>query len=200
MANTDASAANILSDRGLRYKRNILAASLIVTALYWTGAQLGTANLFGVMLPDGKDREATAWVILLVILAYQWLMLSYYGWTDWLTWQQQIKKEFQLSPFSVAIKLRRGAAIYENGARGNLSVDRINVTPHVYGWSEQTTRSGISGYLYRSARENARWRLIIFATFEFGLPYLWSLFSLYIAACMAFGINEPYPTPATPPS
>ncbi len=87
MADPDVSAANILGERGIRYKRNTLAASLIATVLYWTEASLGDVSLFGVSLSNAEDKEATAWTVFFLILIYQWLMLAHYGWGDWLSWR-----------------------------------------------------------------------------------------------------------------
>ncbi len=49
MAET-AATANILGERGLRYKRNVLAASLVVTVILWAGTSLGDVSIFGVSL------------------------------------------------------------------------------------------------------------------------------------------------------
>ncbi len=96
MANPDVSAANILGERGIRYKRNTLAASLIATVLYLTNASLGDVSLFGVSLSNVEDKEAVAWMIFFAILGYQWVMLVYYGWMDWRIWQQRVRETFRL--------------------------------------------------------------------------------------------------------
>jgi len=84
MADPDVSAANILGERGIRYKRNTLVASLIATVLYLTNAALGDVSLFGVSLSNVEDKEAAAWIVFFVILIYHLIMLVYYGWMDWL--------------------------------------------------------------------------------------------------------------------
>ena len=96
MAHLDVSAASILGERGIRYKRNTLAASLIATVLYWTNASLGDVSLFGVSLSNVEDKEAAAWIIFFVILIYHWIMLTYYGWTDWRIWQERVRRTFKL--------------------------------------------------------------------------------------------------------
>ena len=54
----DHASANILGERGLRYKRNTLAISLIVTVLAWTNAPLGEVSLFGVSLSEHTNSES----------------------------------------------------------------------------------------------------------------------------------------------
>jgi len=115
MANLDVSSASILGDRGLRYKRNTLAACLIVTVLYWTDAPLGDVSLFGVSLSNVENKEAAAWLILLAILGYQWVMLTYYGWRDWRVWQRRIRDAFYFSPRHAAFWMRAGSMVWQGG-------------------------------------------------------------------------------------
>ena len=77
--------SNILGERGVRYKRNVLAANLVTTVIFWAGTSLGDVSVFGVSLAKSEieNREVAAWSVLFAILGYQWIMLTYYGLTDW---------------------------------------------------------------------------------------------------------------------
>ena len=190
MATLDIAAASILGERGVRYKRNTLAASLIATVLYWTSAPLGEVSLFGISLSNVEDKEAAAWTIFIVILAYQWAMLTYHGWTDWRVWQQQVRQTFSFSPRNVAFWMNEGVVMWEGGAPSDMIVHKIKVRPQGVKWVVRSRAGGgrtQSGVLPRSARENIRWRLTAFLTLEFGLPFLWGLACLYLALSKIFG-------------
>ena len=106
----DAATANILGERGLRYKRNVLAASLVATVILWAGTSLGDVSIFGVSLvrSEIENKEAVAWGVLFAILGYQWLMLTYYGLTDWRIWRQLIRVSYSLPayPLFMGTKVR----------------------------------------------------------------------------------------------
>jgi hypothetical protein len=90
----------ILGERGMRYKRKVLAASLVAGVIWWAGTSLGEVAIFGVSLAKSKieDRDAAAWVVLLLILGYQWINLIYYGLTDWRAWRNAQWTEYMLPP------------------------------------------------------------------------------------------------------
>ena len=89
----------ILSERGLRYKRNVLAVSLVTTIILYADLSLSEARLFGLSLdrPESAHEEAAAWVVLLGILGYQWLLLGYYGLTDWHVWREAVCSKYGLT-------------------------------------------------------------------------------------------------------
>ena len=189
MSATDVSDANILGERGLRYKRNTLAASLIATVLYWTDAPLGEVNFFGVGLSNVKDQEAVAWTVFLAILGYQWVMLTYYGCRDWSIWQQRIRQTFEISVWALAVWFREGSDMWRDGAPTGLTVSKISTGPDGYRWEARTAdgrQSYSGGHFQHSHRANIRWRLTAFLTIEFGLPCLWGFGCLFIAMSKIF--------------
>ena len=181
MADIDVSGANILSERGVRYKRNTLAASLIATVLYLTNAPLGQVKIFGVGLSNVENQEVAAWTIFLAILGYQWIMLTYYGWRDWRIWQQRIRETFLLSGQNIAFWLI-GAKVWDK-SKSSFKIVSVDESHHtdLHWRSESEEGGGIGAAFSRSDRENIRWRLIAFLTIEFGLPFLWGLGCLCIA-------------------
>ena len=190
MATPDIAAASILGERGVRYKRNTLAASLIATVLYLTRAPLGEVSLFGVSLSNVEDKEAAGWMIFFAILSYQWVMLAYYGWTDWRIWQQQVRRTYKFSPRNVAFWMNDGVVMWEGGAPSNMIVCSIKVRPQGVRWDVRSREGGgrtQNGVIPRSARANIRWRLIAFFTMEFGLPFVWGLACLILALSKILG-------------
>jgi len=193
MADPDASAVNILGERGIRYKRNTLAASLIATVLYWTNASLGDVSLFGVSLSKVQDKEVAAWTIFFAILIYQWIMLTYYGWTDWRIWQQRVRQTFNLPVRNVVFRISEGTVVWQSGVPSEYIISKIENRPADIYWIAQLP-SGTShdGSIRHDERENVRWRLFAFLTIEFGLAFLWGLFCLYLALSKILG----WPMPA----
>lgn len=189
MADADVSDESILGERGLRYKRNTLVASLIATVLYLTDAPLGKAELFGVGLSGVKDQEAAAWGIFLAILGYQLVMLAYYGLMDWRIWQYRIKETFKLSPWNIAFWMREGAKTWEHGLPTNSAIASLSESPQHINWQSRAPNgaSGLRKNLARTDQENIRWRLTAFLTIEFGWPYLWGLACAGIAMTKVFG-------------
>lgn len=188
MSAIDVSATNILSERGVRYKRNALAASLIATVLYWTDAPLGQVNLFGVTLSNVEDQEAAAWTVFLAILSYQWVMLAYYGWRDWRVWQQRIRDTFYLSPVNIAFWMRKGAVMWEHGAASELAITTVSRGSLGINWTAQdpAKHRAQNVRLVYGHQESIRWRLLAFSTIEFGLPFLWGFGCLCIAISKIF--------------
>ena len=182
MADPDVSAANILGERGVRYKRNTLAASLIATVLYWTNASLGDVSLFGVSLSNVQDKEAAAWTVFFVILIYQWIMLTYYGWTDWRIWQKRIRHDLHFSPWNIAAWMKNRAAMWEGGMKTEQAIIKVIKIPGGLHW-EAAKRGAVKTVvdLLNSDREMVRWRLAAFLTVEFGAPFLWGAACLYLA-------------------
>lgn len=184
MAEPDVSAASILGEPGLRYKRNNLAASLIATVLYWTDAPLGDVSLFGVSLANVQDKEATAWLIFFVILCYQWIMLAYYGWVDWRVWQLRIRENFKFSPLNIAFWMKEGAVMWGAGTPTTSVLKEVDRHPNYFIWRAlppEEVQNPTKGHIFYSDRENIRWRLGAFLTIEFGLPFCWGLACLYLA-------------------
>ena len=190
MATLDIAAASILGERGFRYKRNILAASLIATVLYLTNATLGDVTLFGISLSNVEDKEAAAWTIFFAILGYQWVMLAYHGWTDWRIWQQHVRQDFRFSPRNVAFWMNEGVVMWKGGAPSDMIVHKIKVHPQGVKWVVRSRAGGgrtQKGVIPRSAREHIRSRLIAFFTLEFGLPFVWGLACLILASSKILG-------------
>ncbi len=197
MADPDVSAANILGERGIRYKRNTLAASLIATVLYWTEASLGDVSLFGVSLSNAEDKEATAWTVFFLILIYQWLMLAHYGWGDWLSWRDKISREFKFSVWAAAFWIKEGTVMWDRGLPTNKFVTETKSVPHGLSYDAATQREKDAGrsthhdVIRNSDRENIRRRLLVFLTIEFGLPFLWGPACLFLALAKINGWLTP---------
>ena len=177
----DEMSPNILGERGMRYKRNTLAASLIATVLYLTNAPLGEVSLFGVSLSNVEDKEPAAWAIFLVILAYQWVMLIYYGWTDWRIWQSRIRHELHFSPWNIAAWMKKGAAMWAGGMKTEKTIFISKKTTGGLAWTAAARGSSKAGHtLLNNDREMVRWRLAAFLTIEFGAPFLWGAACLFL--------------------
>ena len=193
MASLDVSAASILGERGIRYKRNTLAASLIATVLYWTKAPLGDVSLFGVSLSNVQDKEAAAWTIFFVILIYQWIMLTYYGWTDWRIWQQRVTETFNFSVRNTAFWINKGTPVWQGGTPSDYIIRSTGYSSHHINWSAKNSADvTLGGNVRHDDRALIRWRLLAFLTIEFGLPFLWGLACLYLALSKILG----WPIPA----
>ena len=174
METQDVSALSILGERGIRYKRNTLAASLIATVLFLTNAPLGDVSLFGVSLSSFQDKEAAAWIIFFVILIYQLIMLTYYGWTDWRIWQQRVRATFKLSVRNAAFWIGKGTISLDHGIPTDFIVSYATKDPRNFDWTAISPGGGKrKGSVLHSDREYVRWRLLAFLTVEFGLPFLW---------------------------
>ena len=192
MPSLDVSAASILGERGIRYKRNTLAASLIATVLYWTNAPLGDVSIFGVSLSNVQDKEAAAWIIFFVILIYQWIMLTYYGWTDWRIWQQRVRVTFKLSVRNAAFWISEGTRVWLGGVPSDSVIFSTANNPQNISWSARPPDGGVSGGNIRhDDRALIRWRLLAFLTIEFGLPFLWALACLSLALSKILGWTIP---------
>lgn len=188
--------ANIIGERGIRYKRNVLAISLIVTVLDWTNAPLGGVSLFDVSLPEDANAENFAWTIALAILVYQFGMLLYYGWTDFLLWHSQVVGEIGIPMRNIYFgNLKEGGCAlpsYPQGV-GQHVIHTIDKTRGVLKWTareKENEAASISGEIYRSERASIRRRLRAFIFFEGVLPALWGGYSLIVAALRAFS-EEP---------
>ena len=192
MASLDVSEASILGERGIRYKRNTLAANLIATVLYLTKASLGDVSLFGVSLSNVQDKEAAAWTVFFVILIYQWIMLTYYGWTDWRIWQQRVRQTFLLPVRNMAFWIGEGTRLWQGGVLSDFTIHSTGSNPQIISW-EARNPSGAkkSGNVSHGDRSHIRWRLIAFLTIEFGVPFLWGLACLNLALAKING----WPTP-----
>ncbi len=187
MASLDVSSASILSERCIRYKRNTLAASLIATVLYWTSAPLGEVSLFGISLSNVADKEAVAWLIFLVILSYQWVMLAYYGWTDWRIWRQRVRTTFGLSVRNAAFWIDEGTRLCVGGMSSDYIIQSTEKNPQTINWkSRDPNEAAREGNMRHDDRAHIRWRLLAFLTVEFGLPNLWATACLYLALSKIF--------------
>ena len=190
MADLDISAANILGERGIRYKRNTLAASLIATVLYWTNAPLGDVSLFGVSLSNVQDKEAAAWMIFFVILIYHWTMLAYYGWMDWRIWHQRVTEEFGFSARNLVFGISKGTIVWKGGVPSRFVVAKTEKRSNGIGFETKEQGSPMiheKGVTRYDDRAHVRWRLLAFLTMEFGLPFLWGAVCLFLALSKILG-------------
>ncbi len=186
----DHASANILGDRGLRYKRNVLAISLIVTVLAWTNAPLGDVSLFGVSLEHTTNSERTAWAVAAVILAYQFTMLSYYGWTDFADWNLNIKHIFQISVSKIYWgNIKEGDVDIFTESGKNFLIFALEKDDYGVYWKGRTADGGnayIGHSLLNDERTSIKRRLNAFVLLEFGTPFLWGLGSLIVATYRIF--------------
>ncbi len=187
-----AATSNILGERGLRYKRNVLAASLVATVILWAGTSLGDVSIFGVSLvrSEIENKEAVAWGVLFAILGYQWLMLTYYGLTDWRIWRQLIRVSYYLPAYPLFMGAKIGTEFIndEGDRRKIVSKKKIGTTTH---WvSEEikhdgtTAPGGIGAYFSDHDVSLVRRRLLAFFTIEFGLAFIWGL------TCLGFAVGK----------
>lgn len=186
---TEITAANILGERGIRYKRNVLAISLIITVLAWTNAPLGGVSLFGVSLPESVDSEATAWAIAAILLAYQFLMMAYYGWTDLVIWNSSIKENFKTPVSKIYFRsLKEGDVDILTEQGKEFRVIKVRTDDFGKYWAGTTAKKGEGGgssygfqQLLNTERASIKRRLNAFIFLEFGTPFLWGLGSLVVA-------------------
>ncbi|MEC9369534.1 MAG: hypothetical protein VX871_12680 [Pseudomonadota bacterium] len=80
----------ILSERALRYKRNVLVLSVVLLFAYAVGAQFSNLNIFGIRLPVGIDDRTAALAVLWIANAYNILMLVTHGFGDWSEWVENL--------------------------------------------------------------------------------------------------------------
>ncbi len=188
MAET-AATANILGERGLRYKRNVLAASLVATVILWAGTSLGDVSIFGVSLvrSEIENKEAVAWGVLFAILGYQWLMLTYYGLTDWRIWRQRIRVSYDLPVYPLFIGAKIGTEFKDDEGNRRKIVNRTKTGAGTRWVSEEIKHDGtpasrrVSTYFSDHDVSLVRRRLLAFFTIEFGLAFIWGLMSLGFA-------------------
>ena len=187
-----AATANILGERGLRYKRNVLAASLVATVILWTGTSLGDVSIFGVSLvrSEIENKEAVAWGVLFAILGYQWLMLTYYGLTDWRIWRQRIRSSYNLPAYPLFIGAKIGTKFKDDGGKRRKIVNRTKTGPRTIWMSEEIKHDGTpaSGGIGADFSDHdvslVRRRLLAFFTIEFGLAFIWGL------TCLGFAVGK----------
>ena len=190
MAET-AATANILGERGLRYKRNVLAASLVATVILWAGTSLGDVSIFGVSLvrSEIENKEAVAWGVLFAILGYQWLMLTYYGLTDWRIWRRRIRDSYDLSVYSLFIGAKIGTEFEDDEGKRRKIVNRTKADQSTKWMSQEIKHDGtlaaggLGAYFSDHDVSLVRRRLLAFFTIEFGLAFIWGLTCLGFAGC-----------------
>ena len=189
-----AATANILGERGLRYKRNVLAASLVATVILWAGASLGDVSIFGVSLVHSEieNKEAVAWGVLFAILGYQWLMLTYYGLTDWRIWRKQIRDSYYLPVYPLFIGAKIGTEFKNNVGERFKITNRTKTGPR-NDWSSKGIKhdgtlesQGFGGTFSDHDLGLVRRRLLAFLTIEFGLAFIWGLTCLGFVAGKIF--------------
>lgn len=134
-------------------------------------------------------------MIFFVILFYQWINLAYYGWTDWLIWQERVRAEFKFSVRNLAFWISKGTVLLQGGMPTKLSISKTDKRPEGLGWEERSLPHKSEGIISYGDRNRIRWRLFAFLTLEFGLPFLWGLACLYLASTKIFGSS-----PVTPPT
>jgi len=187
-----AATANILGERGLRYKRNVLAASLVATVILWAGTSLGDVSIFGVSLvrSEIENKEAGAWGVLSAILGYQWLMLTYYGLTDWLIWRQRIRDSYYLPVYPLFIGAKIGTEYKDSvGERRKIlnrtrTGSRIDWTSEIIKHDGTPASGGLGAYFSDDDVSFVRRRLLAFFTIEFGLAFIWGL------TCLGFAVGK----------
>ena len=186
-----AATANILGERGLRYKRNVLAASLVATVILWAGTSLGGVSIFGVSLvrSEIENKEAVAWGVLFAILGYQWLMLTYYGLTDWRIWRQRIRESHHLPAYPLFIGAKIGTEFKDDEGKRHKIVNRTKKGPRTDWMSKEIkpdgtlASGGFGAYFSDHDVSLVRRRLLAFFTIEFGLAFIWGLTCLGFAGC-----------------
>ncbi len=187
-----AATANILGERGLRYKRNVLAASLVATVILWTGTSLGDVSIFGVSLvrSEIENKEAVAWGVLFAILFYQWLMLTYYGLTDWRIWRQLIPDSYHLPVYLLFIGAKIGTEFKDDEGKRRKIVNITKTGPRTDWMSEEIKHDGtpasasMGSYFSDHDVSLVRRRLLAFFTIEFGLAFIWGL------TCLGFAVGK----------
>lgn len=100
---------DILSEKCLRYKRNVLAIAIIAIVILYSKSELSEATLFGVKLSEGiSNGEQLAWMIAFLVLAYEFIYFQIYGITDFLDWRADIHDTYDLSLWSLFFGLKEG--------------------------------------------------------------------------------------------
>ena len=187
-----AATANILGERGLRYKRNVLAASLVATVILWAGTSLGEVSIFGVSLvrSEIENKEAVAWGVLFAILGYQWLVLTYYGLIDWRIWRQLIRVSYSLPAYPLFMGAKVGTE-FINAEGKRYKIVSKKKTGQTTDWMsagikhDGTTGPGDFGaYFIDHDVSLVRRRLLAFFTIEFGLAFIWGL------TCLGFALGK----------
>ena len=174
---------DIIGERGLRYKRNVLAISLVVTILWLTAAHLEDVSLFGVKLPPNEMAEATAWAVVTAILLYQWILLFYYGWSDWIVWRDDIQGDVRLSISAIYRGVKLGQFFHVGDHRGWAEFEAVTQLDSGVNWVARFVegeRKTFGSGLQTQQRKDARARLNAFVVLEFGGPAVWGLASLLI--------------------
>jgi len=184
--------SNIFGERGLRYKRNVLAASLVATVILWAGTSLGDVSIFGVSLEKSnlENREAAAWAVLFAILGYQWIMLTYYGLTDWRIWRQNILSRYSLPPFPILFGVKVGLKVSLPLDEPRRKITKRDPNEAEIRWEAHTRthdgklEAGISSVLPLFDLGLIRRRFLAFVTIEFGLAFVWGF------TCLAFALGK----------
>lgn len=186
MASLEAS-ESIAGERALRYKRNVLAVSFVGFVVVWAGTSLGGVTIFDVSLADSKfaDKEAIAWLILFALLLYQWIMLLYYGLTDWRVWRDRLWEKAKL-PFRFYFLPLKDQARVKLGkygeylARVHRGMDSTLYRMNKVGMGD----AGAIRYEFRLTDSDlaiAKRRLLAFFTIEFAGPALIGAICLFVA-------------------
>jgi len=80
---------DIIGEKALRYKRNVLVISfIVVVVLYIPKLQLKKLMLFGGSMVDVPGGEKWALLFAMMILTYNIVAYGYYGLSDFLSWRQ----------------------------------------------------------------------------------------------------------------
>lgn len=186
--------SNILGERGVRYKRNVLAANLVATVILWAGTSLGDVSVFGVSLAKSniENRDAAAWSVLFAILGYQWIMLTYYALTDWRMWRHKIVSEYNLPLRALLLGPRVGMKFLVKPGDlykiEKISSDDFEIRWQAKGYPSDGTQGGRhDAFLPLVDLALIKRRFLAFVTIEFGLPFIWGLTCLALALGKMFG-------------
>lgn len=89
----DAATSDPLSERTLRYRRNLLAICFVISILvFYSEITLEDASLFGVSIQGGDANSAIIiWTIITILLLYQFIVFLIYCRIDYNTWAIPIR-------------------------------------------------------------------------------------------------------------
>lgn len=143
-----------LSDRALKYGRNVVAVSGVIIVLAWMPEiDIDRFKPFGFEFTE--EGERSVWIVLLVVLGYYFVMWVIAARIDYVTWRQETEGE------------RADLRIATKPASASLDEDEIARRP-----SRTATLRVLRPFRY------ATWRM----WFDIGFPCVMFVFALVAAA------------------